>query len=71
MESLPCKFPNRKSGLKNVTYSNNQVSSQNMQSILTTPQQKSGKKVKKTITGSEKNSTNSKGANDSVMQGTL
>ena len=30
MEALPCKYPNRRSGLKNVTYSNNQVSNQSM-----------------------------------------
>jgi len=71
MEALPCKYPNRRSGLKNVTYSNNQVTNQSMQQILTTPQQKSGKKAKKATQGSEKNSTNSKNMNDSAMQNTI
>jgi len=47
MEALPCKYPNRRSGIKNVSYSNNQVSNPSMQQILTTPQQTSSKKAKK------------------------
>lgn len=63
MDVLPCKYPTRRSGIKNVSYTNNQVGSQSTQQILTTPQNRSGKKVKKGIDGSNKALTNTKDGN--------
>ena len=52
MEVLPCKYPNIKSGIKNVT-----AGSYNPQNVLATPQQKSSKKKKLQPNSDKQNNT--------------
>ena len=49
MEVLPCKFPNKKSGIKNAS-----LNKQNLTTLLATPQSKSSKKKKAQQINSEK-----------------
>lgn len=69
MDALPCKYPTKRSGIKNVSYASNQAGTSSMQQILTTPQSKSGKKVKKGIQGSDKALTGGKDAGGNATQG--